>query len=70
LLCEANIWKEFCKAIEKKGWKLARIRGSHHIFTKQGRIERISIPVHGNKSLKIGLLRALMKMAGIDESDL
>jgi predicted RNA binding protein YcfA (HicA-like mRNA interferase family) len=62
--------KEFCKAIEKKGWKLARIRGSHHIFTKQGRIERISIPVHGNKSLKIGLLRALMKMAGIDESDL
>jgi predicted RNA binding protein YcfA (HicA-like mRNA interferase family) len=62
--------KEFCKAIEKKGWELARVRGSHHIFTMQGRIERISIPVHGNKSLKIGLLRALMKMASIDESDL
>ena len=27
------------------GWTLARIRGSHHVFTKPGKLP-ISIPVH------------------------
>jgi len=36
----------------------------------QGRRERIVIPTHGNRPLKIGLLRALMKIAGLKESDL
>jgi predicted RNA binding protein YcfA (HicA-like mRNA interferase family) len=35
-----------------------------------GRRERIVIPVHGNRPLKIGLLRALMKIAELTESDL
>lgn len=62
--------KDFCRLLQKKGWGLARVRGSHHIFTMQGRIERISVPVHGNKPLKFGLLRSIMKLADIDESDL
>lgn len=24
--------KEFCKILERNGWKLARINGSHHIY--------------------------------------
>ena len=31
---------------------------------------RISVPVHGNKPLKIGLQKHLMKIAGIDEIEL
>jgi hypothetical protein len=31
---------------------------------------RLSIPVHGNKSLKIGLQKHLLKLAGIPEEDL
>ena len=61
--------KDLCRILETKGWRLARIRGSHHIHTKAGRIERISVPVHGNKPLKLGLLRALMRIAEIDESE-
>ena len=41
-----------------------------HIFTMAGRRERIVIPIHGNQPLKTGLLRALMKIAGLTESDL
>jgi predicted RNA binding protein YcfA (HicA-like mRNA interferase family) len=37
---------------------------------KEGNPARISVPIHGNKPLKIGLLRHFMKVAGIDESDL
>jgi predicted RNA binding protein YcfA (HicA-like mRNA interferase family) len=49
---------------------LDRIKGSHHIMTKEGEDSILTIPVHANKPLKIGLLRALMKQAGITEQDL
>jgi len=62
--------KKFCKLIEAKGWELKRINGSHHIYTKAGESARISVPVHGNKPLKVGLQRHLMKVAGIVESEL
>jgi predicted RNA binding protein YcfA (HicA-like mRNA interferase family) len=32
--------------------------------------ERVVIPIHGNQPLKKGLLRALMKIAGLKEGDL
>jgi predicted RNA binding protein YcfA (HicA-like mRNA interferase family) len=35
-----------------------------------GRRERIVIPIHGNQPLKKGLVRSLMKMAGLQEEDL
>ena len=40
--------RELVRLLEKDGWMLARIRGSHHVYTKEGRIERISVPIHGN----------------------
>ena len=62
--------KLLAKAVQRKGWSLARVHGSHHIFVMQGRRERIVIPIHGNRPLKIGLLRALMKIAELEEEDL
>jgi predicted RNA binding protein YcfA (HicA-like mRNA interferase family) len=62
--------KEFVRLLQKRGWLLKRINGSHHIFTKEGHRERIVIPVHGNQPLKIGLLKHQMKIAGITEADL
>jgi predicted RNA binding protein YcfA (HicA-like mRNA interferase family) len=59
--------KEFARILERHGWELRRISGSHHIYTKTGRQERISLPIHGNGALKIGLLRHLMKLTGIEE---
>jgi predicted RNA binding protein YcfA (HicA-like mRNA interferase family) len=35
-----------------------------------GKKERISVPVHGSSDLKIGLLRAIMKLAEIEDSEL
>ena len=59
--------KLLAKALERQGWKLLRINGSHHIYGKAGRVERITIPVHGNQSLKIGLLRHILKIADMSE---
>ena len=62
--------KAFARAVELQGWKLLRIAGSHHIYGKDGSIVRLSVPIHGNKPLKLGLLRHLMKQAAIEESDI
>jgi predicted RNA binding protein YcfA (HicA-like mRNA interferase family) len=62
--------KDFAKLLEKKGWELRRTKGSHHIYAKAANPARISVPIHGNIPLKIGLLNHLMKIAEIDESEL
>jgi len=61
--------REFARLIERHGWQLLRVNGSHHIYGKAGSIVRLSIPIHGNKALKTGLLRHLLKAAEIDGSD-
>ena len=48
--------KAFARAIEKRGWKLLRIAGSHHIYGREGSVVRLSVPIHGAKPLKTGLL--------------
>ncbi len=62
--------KEFGKILRKKGWELERIKGSHHIYGKKGTSIKISVPVHGNKPLKRGLLKYFLKIAGISEEEL
>ena len=62
--------RELARIVQRRGWTLARVHGSHHVFTMTGRRERIVIPIHGNQPLKVGLLRALMKIADLQESDL
>jgi predicted RNA binding protein YcfA (HicA-like mRNA interferase family) len=61
--------KDFAKLVEKHGWTLLRIHGSHHIYGKLGSQVKLSIPVHKNQPLKIGLQRHLMKLAEIQEED-
>ncbi|MFB2919358.1 type II toxin-antitoxin system HicA family toxin [Aerosakkonema funiforme] len=62
--------KKLCKIVEERGWLLKRITASHHIYQKDEVNEILSIPVHSNKDLKIGTLKALMKIAGLTEADL
>ena len=62
--------KQLCKVVEKKGWLLKRINGSHHIYKKVGVEHLLVIPVHKNQDLKPGLLRSIMKLADISENEL
>jgi predicted RNA binding protein YcfA (HicA-like mRNA interferase family) len=59
--------KELCRLLEMHGWQLLRVHGSHHIYGKPGSIVRISVPVHTNQPLKVGLLKHLLQLAGIAE---
>ncbi len=62
--------KELVRIFERHDWVLLRIHGSHHIYGKPGSIVRLSVPAHRNEPIKIGLLRHLLKAAGLKEEDL
>jgi HicA toxin of bacterial toxin-antitoxin, len=47
---------------------LLRINGSHHIYGKDGEDARISVPIHRNQDLKVGLLRKILKIAELLDS--
>ncbi|MBW4582834.1 MAG: type II toxin-antitoxin system HicA family toxin [Tildeniella nuda ZEHNDER 1965/U140] len=62
--------KALCKIVERYGWELKRITGSHHIYAKEANTVILCIPVHGNRDLPTGTLRSILKDAGMTQDDL
>lgn len=60
----------FAKAIERHGWVLFHVSGSHHIYGRMNGVERLSIPIRANALLKIGLLAYFMKLTDLEENAL
>lgn len=54
--------KDLLKLLQKNGWKIERIRGSHHILIKGDKTE--VVPVHG-KDVPTGLLNVILKRTGL-----
>ncbi len=52
-------------AFKKAGWHVNHIEGSHYILTKENSEIHLSVPVHKNKILGIGLLKKLIAKAGL-----
>lgn len=53
--------------LERQGFAVVRVRGSHH-FLERGN-ERTSVPVHGNRTLKIGTLRSILRDIHLSPAD-
>ncbi|MGH3164955.1 MAG: type II toxin-antitoxin system HicA family toxin [Trebonia sp.] len=52
------------RALEKAGFKVVRIRGSHHVLRHpDGR--GTSVPVHGNQDVRVGTLRGILRDCGL-----
>ncbi|ALB40585.1 type II toxin-antitoxin system HicA family toxin [Dolichospermum flos-aquae] len=62
--------KSLCKIVERYGWNLKRITGSHHIYIKEGMSVILSIPIDSNRDLPTGTLGSILKDAGLTEEDL
>jgi predicted RNA binding protein YcfA (HicA-like mRNA interferase family) len=62
--------KHFARILESHDWVLVRVNGTHHVYTQSGNPARISLPIHKNEDLKVGLLKHFMKVAGITETEL
>ncbi len=55
---------ELIRKLERAGWVLRGVKGSHHIYTHPQRGGHLSIP-HPRKDLGAGLINKLMKVAGV-----
>ena len=55
--------KEIIKLLEKQGWKVLRVNGSHHRLGKENL--RTTVPVHGKRDIGKGLLAAIEKQTGV-----
>jgi predicted RNA binding protein YcfA (HicA-like mRNA interferase family) len=62
--------KRLCKLLESRGWELDHIRGSHHVYTHLDASRPIPVPVHGNRDLRAGTQRSIMREAGLTDEDL
>jgi predicted RNA binding protein YcfA (HicA-like mRNA interferase family) len=57
------------KVLEKKGFVLDRIKGSHHIYYQPETKRRAVVPLH-KKNLPKGALLEILKQAGISKDEL
>jgi predicted RNA binding protein YcfA (HicA-like mRNA interferase family) len=57
------------KILEKKGFVLDRIKGSHHIYYNQETKRRAVVPLH-KTDLPKGTLFEILKQAGISKEEL
>lgn len=51
--------KDLLRFLAKQGFSVVRVTGSHHILERGS--QHTTIPVHGNKTLKIGTLRSILR---------
>jgi predicted RNA binding protein YcfA (HicA-like mRNA interferase family) len=58
--------KRAVQALQKAGFVVVRISGSHHLLAMPGNPGRaVVIPVHGNRDLKLGTLRSIIRQSGL-----
>jgi predicted RNA binding protein YcfA (HicA-like mRNA interferase family) len=58
--------KATIRALQRAGFVLNRVNGSHHAMIHRGPPFRlVSVPVHGNKPLKIGTLAEIIERSGL-----
>jgi predicted RNA binding protein YcfA (HicA-like mRNA interferase family) len=62
---------EVVRALQKAGFAVVRISGSHHRLIHPGDASRaVTVPVHGSKALKRGTLQSILRQSGISSEEL
>ena len=54
--------KELIKIIEKDGWVLVRVKGSHHIFEHNEKSGTVVVPVHSG-TMPVRTANGILKQA-------
>ncbi len=57
--------KDLIRLVEREGWVLRRVRGSHHQFKHPTKPGLVTIP-HPKKDIPQGTVKTILRQAGID----
>jgi predicted RNA binding protein YcfA (HicA-like mRNA interferase family) len=58
-------YSELFRILKKDGWYTIRQKGSHVLMQHPEKTGQLSVPYHSGKEVKKGLLRSILKQAGI-----
>jgi predicted RNA binding protein YcfA (HicA-like mRNA interferase family) len=61
--------KQVIAVLEKEGWYIKRVRGSHHILRHPRIPDAVPVPVHGSRPIKRGTLGNILRAAGISRAE-
>ena len=62
---------EFCRALERKGWRFLRVgKNAHHVYRSPDGRTIVSVPVKGHHTMKTGTQKRFMRQAGLTDADL
>jgi predicted RNA binding protein YcfA (HicA-like mRNA interferase family) len=56
--------------LERGGFVLTHIRGSHHYLRRPGQGGLVVVPVHGGRDLPTGTLGSILRQAGMTADEL
>jgi len=62
--------RDIIKHIEKDGWTLHSIRGSHRQFKHAVKPGRVTVPGHPSDDLSPGMLSSILRQPGLTRRDL
>ena len=57
--------RQTVKALERAGFVLTHVRGSHHYLRRSGEGRIVPVPVHGNRMLPLGTLNSIPRLAAL-----
>jgi predicted RNA binding protein YcfA (HicA-like mRNA interferase family) len=58
--------KQAVRALQRGGFEVLRVSGSHHVLRKPGvPASKVIVPVHGSQDLPPGTLRTIIAQAGL-----
>jgi predicted RNA binding protein YcfA (HicA-like mRNA interferase family) len=55
--------REVIRRLRTEGWRQVRVRGSHHLMQKNGKV--VPIPIHGSEEIGKGLLAEIERQTGV-----
>ena len=61
--------REVVRALERAGFVFDRQRGSHVILTHPQTRQRVSVPVHAGRIVKLGTLKGILEDAGLSRDE-
>ncbi|MGH7619870.1 MAG: type II toxin-antitoxin system HicA family toxin [Gemmatimonadaceae bacterium] len=57
--------RDIVTILVRDGWRLVRVRGSHHHYRHVSKPGVVTVPGSGNDDLSPGTLRSIYKQAGL-----
>jgi len=60
--------REAVRALERCGWQLDRVKGSHHVFRHPDHRHRVVVPVRA-RDLARGTLNAIIEASGVTREE-